>query len=112
MSFLNPSKKGNYVPLPTNLLTNKADLPSFPDVSSWLQGSYPFHADILATSLQEQNMAHLKTWYVSLSIKPCEVCQRGLYDIAKRATVSILCTTQVGSWDTSNKGMVDLNSMF
>ena len=47
--------------LPTNLLTNKADLPSFPDISSWLQGSYPFHADILATSHQKQNMAHLKT---------------------------------------------------
>ena len=60
MSFLNPSKNGSYVPLPTNLLTTKANLPSFPDVSSWLQGSYPFHADILATSHQGQNMAHLK----------------------------------------------------
>ena len=57
-------------------------------------------------------MAHLKTWYVTLSIEPCEVCRRDLYDIAKRVTVSILCTTEGGSWDTSNKGMVYLNSMF
>ena len=38
----------------------------------------------------------------------------GVYisDIAKRVTVSMLCTTEGGSWDTSNKGMVYLNRMF
>ena len=40
------------------------------------------------------------------------ILQRGLYDIAKRVTVSMLCTTEGGSWDTSNKGMVYLNSVF